>query len=155
MHHHVIFCTACLKWKEMSDTICYMTEPCVSLWSQCSCFTSCNECPSAICKSWGSSANTVTWLWAMWTVVQFPAGSRDFCLSETSGLSLWPTYPFTKCVQWPGLAAGHWPASSARLRMSTMCRFAMLGDNFILLQNICKVTLVCHSCTALPLSPRQ
>jgi hypothetical protein len=33
-------------------------------------------------------------------------GQEIFVFSETYGLSVWPTYPLTKCVQWPGLAAG-------------------------------------------------
>jgi len=32
---------------------------------------------------------------------------------------------------------------------AAVCCFAMLRDNFVPLQHVCKVTLVCHSCTAL------
>jgi len=71
-------------------------------------------------------AHSIQWLgfglYELW--FNFQQGQKIFFFSETSGLLLEPTDPHTKCVQWPGLAADHWPESGARLRMSaTMCFF--------------------------------
>lgn len=71
-------------------------------------------------------AHSIQWLsyglYELWFNSQ--QGQEIFFVSETSGPPLGPTDPLTKCVQWPGLAADHWPASDAMLRMSaTMCFF--------------------------------